>query len=367
MRSQNIAAMLHLSQSEQRRLFDHRTLKGDSMEGFVRAAVVILLFLCTPSYAQGDLTWLHFSVLGFEQAGASSTQADQRFFFDFYATRPLPIGATVTTGVTTTDAYASLQRRTHWWGNVRLASYPQQVNAPIGDFVTGLGTKVSEVKVNEFVQTAEFRTGLDVKVLGSEGSRLSSFAGFGGVGAMDPKQSVSIFKVPDPPVPGQPESLARVQFFERYTKKEFPGLDGAQYVAFSTPDRSRFYRQYGAGLRYTQLRSDNLAPASISASFGQHELISGGEAVGVVGIFEGFFPFKVGNASAYIFGRAIMSLRKNNDAKPVFLEPAIADNKPIQPAAAGVFVISKPSDRDVYSVGIGLDPMQIIRDIINKK
>jgi hypothetical protein len=342
------------------------------MKGSFHTLIVIsMLAFSLPGYGQGNHNWQDFSVLGFEQAGASSTQADQRFFFDYYITRPLPFGANVVS--TNTDpkiaakenVYGAFKKMTHWWGNVRLASYPQQINAPVGEFLSGLSGNVADVKVNEFVQAAEFRTGIDVKIVANDtGSRLSAFAGFGGVGPMDPKQTVSVFKVPDAPAAGQAESINRRQFFERYPKGTFPGLEDATYVAFSNPDRGRFYRQYAAGLRYTQIRTDadnNLAPASISASFGQHELISRGRAVGVVGVFEAFVPFKLGDTPAYIFGRALMSIRRTNDVRPVFLETAIADNQPVPPTAAGVYVISAAADRDVYTVGIGLDPLQIFK------
>ena len=176
---------------------------------------------------------------------------------------------------------------------------------------------------------------------------------------MDPKQSVSLFKIPEL------ESTAGKQFQETFSLKEYPGLDKAKYVAFSTPDRSRFYRQYAGGLRYTQL-AEGLVPASVSASFGQHELVSGGRLIGVVGIFEGFFPFKMGSTRAYVFGRGLLSLRKNLDSRPLFLEAAIADNKPVPPTDPNVFVISKPSDRDVFTVGIGIDVVDVIKAAFSK-
>jgi hypothetical protein len=345
------------------------------MKGLVRVAVLLCLLLAgTSAYAACDLPWPHFSVLGFEQAGASSTQASQRFFFDFYVTRPLPYGSKSETCPTPPAAnapeenkrqyvreinQAALQKRQHWWGNVRTASYPQQVNAPIGEFATGLTTKVAEVKVNEFVQTVEFRTGFDSKILGTGGSRLSAFVDFGGVGSMDPKQSVSLFTIP------AKDSIARKQFDETYKPNDYPGLGEATFVAFSTPDRSRFYRQYAGGLRYTQL-TEGLAPASVSASFGQHELVSGGRMVGVVGIFEAFSPLNLGGAHAYVFGRGLMSLRKNRDTRPLFLEPAIANNKPVAPTDPGVFVISRPSERDVFTVGIGIDVVDVIKAAFSK-
>lgn len=271
-------------------------------------------------------------------------------------------------------------KRFHWWGNVRLASYPQTINAPVGEFVSNLGTSVTDVKVNELVQSAEFRTGLDVRIPGvgnkdDAANRLSIFAGFGGVGPVDPKQGVSVFKIPM--LEAGTSTTARNQFLEQYPERSYPGITKATYVAFTSPDRGRFYRQYAPGLRYTQLydlteedavESEKVwVPASVAASFGQHELVSGGHLRGIAGNFEAIFPFKLGAARAYVFGRAVMSFSKNQDRRPVFLDPAIQDNKPVPPSAPGVYVISTPSNRDVYTMGIGIDAVEILKTLLGKK
>ena len=149
---------------------------------------------------------------------------------------------------------------------MRLVSYPQTINAPVGEFVSNRGTSVTDVKVNELVQSAEFRTGLDVRIPGvgnkdATGNGLSVFAGFGGVGPLNPKHGVSY---------------------------------------------------------------------------------------------------------AYVFGRAVMSFSKNQDRRPVFLDPAIQDNKPVPPSASGVYVISTPSNRDVYTMGIGIDAVDVLKKLLGR-
>lgn len=62
-----------------------------------------------------------------------------------------------------------------------------------------------------------------------------------------------------------------------------------------------------------------------------------------------------------------MSFSKNQDRRPVFLDPAIQDNKPVPPSASSVYVISTPSNRDVYTVGIGIDAIKIIEGLFKKK
>lgn len=173
------------------------------------------------------------------------------------------------------------------------------------------------------------------------------------------------------------DTIGRQQFVKAFPVFDKGGpAEKAEYVAFTSPDRSRFYQQYGFGLRYTQLRGERgkEMPASVAASVGGHELISGPSSLdsrvrfhGVVGNFEAFFPFNIGGAPAYLFGRALMAFSRNRNTTPLFLEPAIANDKPVPATNAGVYVIASPSDRDVYTVGIGLDPVHLIEGWLKKK
>ncbi len=324
--------------------------------------------------------WLHFSrVLGAEQTGASSTQSDLRMFFDFWVTRQL--GHINPASDTATEQ--KMGKPWHWWGNVRLASYPQPVNSPVGTLLTGLGTTVTDLKVNQLVQAAEFRTGPDFAIPWLTCSshdrqeeschlyRFSLFADIGGIGTLNPQQGVTVFTVPDQ------TTTAGAQFFKVYPTTNFPGLDKAKYVAFSSPDRSRFFREYAGGLRYTQLRISGkddqgyrvLQPASISVSAGQNELVSNGALRGVALRVEAFFPFSLNGVPAYIFGRALMSMARNETSAPVFDSPSdiMANNTPVSVTDANVYVITTRSNRDVYSVGIGLDAVKVIESLFKKK
>jgi len=320
-----------------------------------------------PDALEQNDNWLHFSVLGVEQMGASSSQSDRRAFFDFWVTRPLgPVN--LNEGRATE---LKMQKPWHWWGNVRLASYPQPINAPVGTLLTSLGTTVTDIKVNELVQALEFRTGLDWAIQPATYGlhRLSFFAAIGGIGTLDPQQGVSVFTTPDPTTP------AGAQFFKMYPLSKYPGLDKAKYVAFSSPDRTRFFREYLGGFRYTQLRlmgTDDkghrlLQAASISVSAGQNELVSNGSLRGIAMRVEAFFPFSLGGVPAYIFGRSLMSLSRNENRDPVFLSPAVANNTPVSATDPNVYVITTRSNRDVYSVGIGLDAMKAIEALFKKK
>src|SRR5262245_50624300 len=106
----------------------------------LRRALTLFLILSVCSivcFAQdkgGDLT---MAVIGFEQSGASGAKSDQKFFFDFFTSRPLPfLFGDDKTDVKPTEPFpvdkSGLVRAqpfgppVHWWGDVRIASYPQQ-------------------------------------------------------------------------------------------------------------------------------------------------------------------------------------------------------------------------------------------------
>jgi hypothetical protein len=200
--------------------------------------LIVFLFLVPSAFAQdGDIT---MAIVGFEQAGASGAKSDQKFFFDFFTSRPLPFFA----GKDPIDPV------THWWGDVRIASYPQQVSTPVAEFAASFATQVGAVPVNELAQFGEFRTGLDFRVAAlntplipnfgaaKQRSSLSVFAGFGALGAFNPpSDQMDVFMIPPA---GSPQAAA----FERnFPKDQYPDLNLAatQYVGLTTPNRNRFY------------------------------------------------------------------------------------------------------------------------------
>src|SRR2546428_328423 len=115
--------------------------------------------LCLAQNQGGDLTT---AVVGFEQAGASSARSDQKFFFDFFISRPLPFSKS------NVDPFGP---RVRWWGNVRIASYPQQINTSVAEFATTFANRVGALKVNEIAQFGEFRSGPDIRIKAFDDTR----------------------------------------------------------------------------------------------------------------------------------------------------------------------------------------------------
>ena len=103
-------------------------------------------------------------------------------------------------------------------------------------------------------------------------------------------------------VPG-PASAQRQLFQQR-----FPQVH-SDYVAFTPPDRQRFYRQWWAGVRVTTFdRNQPFAPPStFSIAVGQDESVTGGRWKGLVGKVDVFYPLPIGTATGrwrFLFLRA---------------------------------------------------------------
>jgi hypothetical protein len=354
-------------------------------------SLIVFLSLVIPAFAQdkpstppkkdpeGDLT---MAVIGFEQAGASGAKSDQKFFFDFFTRRPLPFFARkVEDPSKKTDV--SIDPRMHWWGDVRVASYPQQISTSVAEFSASFATQVGSVPVNKLAQFGEFRTGLDFRVASlnaplapnfgaaKQRSSLNLFAGFGALGAFNPPaDQIDVFLIPPP---NSPQAAA----FERnFPKEQYPDLKLAatQYVGLTTPNRNRFYRQYGAGFRLITRfydSDDNIlpAPAMVGFSVGQNELVSGGTLRGVTGKFEGFYPLTIGEPKAsdkfiiYLFGRANLHFGHAMESTPLVLQQATG----ILPDNPGIAVIAQPSARDSYTIGVGIDAVQLISKLKTPK
>jgi hypothetical protein len=312
-------------------------------------------------------------IAGFQQAGASAAKSDQSYFLDFFSSAPLPIGS-----YPCDEAHPEQQffgPRLRWWGNVRLASYPQQINAPVGQFIGDFAKQIGDVPVNQLVHTAEFIAGLEFRVTqfgrplnGTVREERQQFAvsAFGGVGAsspLEPNDTLQIFHTPEA------SSAQRAAFVKAY-----PQAANTPYVGFLSPDRDRFLRQFSIGLRLTTLytKRDRFgrpdlpylrAPAMISVSLGRNEVVTGGHLEGVVNRIEGFYPLVLNKDRSdramivYLFGSAFLRVGGAKQIEPLVLQRA--DGVPGWDP--GVTLITAPSNRDTYMVGAGIDVTQLLK------
>ncbi len=204
------------------------------------------------------------------------------------------------------------------WGDVRIASAPQQITTGVGTFASTIATQVSTIPVNQLAQSADFQTGVRIpvcillscaipaaatcwkatrKTLGLIGCILAAMGSF-----QPPSSQIQIFDVPANTAP-------------QYTlfAQQFPTAANAKYIGFVPPDRERFYRNFGVGFRFTTFDRDQplAPPATYTFSVGQDESITGGIFRSVVGRLEVFYPLPTGNTTTGAFtSSSICSARR---------------------------------------------------------
>jgi hypothetical protein len=301
--------------------------------------------------------WESRAVAGYHQAGASSANFTQNFFFDFFIMRGLG------------NHEKLYDSRFNLWGNVRVASSPQQTTTgeqAISEFAANFATTAGKVKVNELAQSAEFQAGLDLR-LGKKAwrqgnrVRLPSFiAYFGATGNFtEPSVRGQVFKVPGS------DSAQSTLFKSRY-----PNVT-TEYVGFVPPDRERFYHMWGAGFRLTSFDKDAryAPPATFLLAFGQDEMITGGALKGVVSRIDVFYPLPAKDPDGrfkclFLFGTVNLRLSRAGIETPLILEPASADIKLYNP---GVSIVTVASTRDTYRIGVGIDFVNLWNSWIKPK
>ena len=303
------------------------------------------------------------AIVGYQQAGASSSGFTQNWFVDFYISRPLALRRQVE-GDTA---------KWRLWGNVRVASFPQPGNQSVADLATGFATQWGAVKLNQLAQGAEFLSGVEYQLFKSfpfrgfsENTRqvftFGLIAGIGATGFFDsPSNSVQVFQVPEPSSP---------QFTT--FKMEYPQVTTAN-VGFISPDVERFPKQYLGGFRLTTHYVSpsgmplTSAPAMLAFTVGQNQVISGGQLRGVIGRIEAFYPLPFGNrghslagafSSLYLFGNAQMRLGLGKVLPPLALQSV--STPAYDPS---VTLVASPSIRDTYRMGVGIDLVSFISSL----
>jgi hypothetical protein len=314
----------------------------------------------TSTVTDDNKEWEARSIVGYHQAGASSANFTQNFFFDFFIMRAL-------------SPKHLWEAKTNLWGDVRIASFPQQVTtgaATVGTFVGNFGGQVSNVHVNQLAQSADFQTGLELRVHtwernpggnGVLGYRTVGVIGYAGaLGAFQaPDTQMEIFSVPDK------SSLQYDDFIKAY-----PTTVNAKYVGFVPPNRERFFRNYGLGVRFATFdKGAPLAPpATYTVSFGQDEAITYGKFTSVVGKIDVFYPLPLGTPTGaykfiFLFATANMRLSKATNIPTFALQNPNATSATVLPSDPALAVITVPSTRDTYRFGVGVDLVNLIQSI----
>jgi hypothetical protein len=304
--------------------------------------------------------------VGFEQIGAAGTDSSQRYGFDVFMSRPLPFGSR-----RRDSSSFYLGPRLRWWGDVRAGSYPQQVDSEVAKFANDFAANAGKVKVNQLVRSAEFETGVEVRVAASaeprtavtEGIRhrflLTTFLGYGGIGPLPPVEGTTVFAVPDPAKPSP-----QLSAFQH----AYPTAVG-KYIAFVPPG---FMQQWTVGARLYSFHAGNdgtarpltAAPAIVELSLGKNQLVSPRDWVIHA---SGFYPLAFGDRTkpdtlvVYFYGDALMALRGRGTAAALYLPPAVDDKGNSIPLTdSNVTIVASPlNTRDTYRIGVAIDLMRL--------
>jgi len=294
-------------------------------------------------------------ILGFEQTGAAASDSTGKPFFDIFINTPL---SRKNDDCSTPECLP----RFSVWGDVRLTSTADQVKA-LADVQSDSISAITGGKLNQIASAFDFTVGPEVRLARFNNTHLGLIAGFGAVSPLSPTQSAQIFQVP-----AQNSSQADA-FFTKY-----PGAKGKDQIAFITPDRDRFLRQYFAGFRFKTYnvcganedcprgQLQRTFPATFDVTIGQNEAVTGGRLHKFVVGLDGFYPLPFPDKTRflYLFGSARLKAGgpKNNDT-PFILATAASSVKITDPT---VFIADPtPTNRDTYRIGFGVDLFELFK------
>lgn len=291
------------------------------------------------------------ALVGFEQVGASGTPSDQNFLFDLFITRP------------------TFNNYVRWWGDVKVASFPQQENTDLVTFGQQFATTFGNLKVNQMAESAEFLTGPEVIITKiPKKFEVSLFAGGGASGPNNPADNVTVFTVP---AANSAQSMGFASFVKQFT----PNVPTSQYVAFMPESTDRFLREWQGGMRlYTFYNhaQNGLGglPASVEFSIGQNEFVTGGHLSGLVGHVAATHPFTFQTSAGksvtiYLFGEATTAYVRRSYSTALPLAPAVdSSGNPIPITNSGVTIVTVPGNRrDTYRIGVGMDLISVLTSL----
>jgi hypothetical protein len=316
-------------------------------------------------------------ILGVDQTGGASAESKGKPFINLFINTPLinddgdgardddndgvkddeVVGAKDDDGAGAKHKAKKLNQlpRVSAWGDVRLTSTPAQVTA-FANISSAAVDTITGGEANELVSGFDFVVGPEFRIARFDNITMGLIAAFGAVSPLSPRQSVEIFEVP------KEDSSQAEAFF-----KEFPGAKGKEHIAFISPERDRFLRQYYGGLRFRTYTKDNgeiqnVFPSMLDVTFGQSEAVTGGKLHKFVFGLDGFYvlPFPTDYRFLYLFGSAKFKVGGPKTIKTPFLLDNSASS--VKFSDANVFIAEpRQSNRDVYRIGFGVDLFELFR------
>jgi hypothetical protein len=289
--------------------------------------------------------------LGFEQVGASGTSSGQNFLFDFFISRP------------------TFNRIVRWWGDVKVASFPQQVNTSLVTFEPQFASTFGGLKVNQLAENAEFLTGPEFLITPNASRfQLTLFAGGGAIGPNNPTDSATVFTIP------ATGTAAYTTFTNQFGAPPSGSAitTAPKNVAFLPQSSDRFERQWQGGVRLYTFYNNNangpVKPATVEFSIGQNEFVTNGHLTGLVGHVAATYPFTFTTGSSavtvYFFGEATTAYTHATYAPAIPLAPALSNGSPVPLTDPSVYTITVPSNhRDTYRIGVGMDLITVVNSL----
>jgi len=315
-------------------------------------------------------------IVGFEQSGGSAASSEQKPFLEFFWNPP------ISTSEDQKEPFRYIYPRASLWGSVKLTSVPQQVSSQLATFAPSFLAPINESKVNELVQGFDFLAGVEVG-FGRGLSRGDIGTAFLPTGVPDTKQKFSAYFIAGIGAISPLSPKDTVQIFTRPSDADLEKLGLGkldpkfEFIAFASPDRDSFFRQYYAGIRikshYFHQNSIgkydvvNRPGGMFDITLGQNEAVTGGRLRGMIIRFDGFYPLPVSDRSIlYLYGSALINLRKRAAiTDPVFLTTAPSNTS--FPAENVFVTTSTPSNRDLYRIGIGVNLLELFRGRFTQK
>jgi hypothetical protein len=354
-----------------------------------------------PSTGTGSSLYT-LGLAGINATGSSSSSVSQQYFAEFDLLSPLPWLGRGLCPWPTRPNY-TLTQKCWVWLNPRIASVPSGSSAALSSLTssTSLTTGIGSQSISQITQSFEFQGGVEYYLvepwngrqfgLNQTWSRTSpSFIVGGG--------SVTPFSAAAGATEYGLNNNLGTQFNQNPTLSSlYPQLGTAlcsygfkgnmtascpnplpttapTTVAFVFPNRSRFYRDFYAGLRLrtfyfngdcgaekpTSCKVANIFPGTFDLRFGEDETVTAGKLVPFVITLTGSYPIPIpGSGGAIrIFGSSYIRTHSNKNTEALVLVPSSSftslDNTSV------VVQQIQPADADYFRLGVGVDLVQLI-------
>ncbi len=354
-----------------------------------------------PATAVGTSSSLYtLGLVGINATSTSMSGPKQQFFASFDLMVPVPyLGRPLCPKY---DQKYPLAQKCWTWFNPLISSAPAAASSALSSFssTSSLSTGLSTQTIAQISQTFEFQGGFEYSLnqpywgqqfgWGNNWGRSTVSIILGG-GISTPLNSINnasefilnnnlgaqFSQNPNLAVlyPELAQALCN-SFGYTSTPACTPSAVSYKNVAFVLPNRSRFYRDYFAGLRLRTFyftgpckkkKSEaatvgdckvvNTYPGTFDVRFGQDETVTAGYLRGLVMTISSSYPLPGTGGTVRIFGATYIRLHNNQNTLALAMLPT-SPTVPITDPSVVIQPIS-PSDQDYYRLGIGVDLIPI--------